>query len=142
MIEAGAGIETIALIFEHGTNALLPMGPLSFYPLRWIFESAGKILNAVHQAAGVPGVFEDLEEISQQYGPFSSIEADDEIFSVEFENLPGHALFSVPLKKEFELIKTAMQEFVDLVQSDAELTPGVLRSGLLLKTPGVSSASL
>jgi len=132
LIEAGVGIEIIALIFEHGTNALLPMGPLSFYPMRWIFESAGQILNAVHEAAGVPVVFKDLEEISLRHTPFPFIEDESGFDSVEFENLPGTGLISVPIKEEVELIKLATQEFVNLVLSNSNISVSVLRSGLLL----------
>lgn len=134
MVEAGAGQECLALIFEHGANAILPIGPLSFYPLSWIFSTAGEYLRAVQEQAGVPSLLRELADLRQQHGPLSVLDTlhAGETEAPEFSELPGIALFSIPTNQESSLIEAAVNEFARLVRSKDNLSEGFLRSGLLL----------
>ncbi|CAN5832578.1 hypothetical protein BH09VER1_BH09VER1_47670 [soil metagenome] len=134
MVEAGAGQECLALIFEHGANAILPIGPLSFYPLSWIFATAGEYLKAVQERAGVSSLLHELADVRQRYEPFPVLETlhAGEAGVPEFSGLPGIALFSIPTNQEIFFIETAVNEFVRLVRSKANFSEGFLRSGLLL----------
>jgi len=134
MVAAGAGQESLALVFEHGSNALLPIGPLSFYPLSWIYSTAGEYLESVQERAGVPNLLDELFDVCRQYEPFPVVESrhagEEDI--PEFSDLPGIALFSIPTHREIALIEAAVEEFVRLVRSNVVLSEDFLRSGLLL----------
>lgn len=146
LIKAGVGTEIIALIFEHGANAILPIGPLAFYPMSWIFESSREYLEILHEQAGLPLLLQDIKEVERQYGQFTRIDTleIDGTECAEFDSLPGISLFSVPTQLEFELVETAIDEFIRMASGNCKLSHDCLRSGmaLMLSRAGVPSRNL
>ena len=131
---AGAGNEVLGLIFEHGSNAILPIGPLAYYPLSWVFRTARDFLEAAHEKAGAPALFRELMAKRRQYGKPKSVKPSKSIGSdkPEFYSLPGIALFSIPKQRDVDLIEAATDEFIKKLSSNERMTDDRLRSGILL----------
>jgi len=135
LVEAGAGNEIIALIFGHGANALLAMGPLAFYPLSWVFRTARYFLEKVHEEAGIPALFQEMLQKRRQYPPPEPItpaEVTKKREMAECALLPGIAMLAIATQQEIELVDEATDKFIKQINNNEDMSDDSLRSGLLL----------
>lgn len=112
LVEMGAGHEVLALVFEHGANAILPHGPLSFYPLNWILAIGQQFMDMSHSNAGIDLLFDELSQAIKTYGAptVQEVADDSETLLPEFAGLPGISFLPVAISDECVLINSAANE--------------------------------
>lgn len=60
LVSAGLGFESIALMSEHGPNALLPGGPYSLAPFRIYLDWGREVLNNLYKRSRLTCLYHDL----------------------------------------------------------------------------------
>jgi hypothetical protein len=105
IIETGNGLEAIALITEHGTNALMPGGPYSLAPFRDYVDLGREILDALHHRCSVDVLFQALRARLVK-GPNSAkifSEIDTQTIAEESPclELPGFSALPLPTPSEW-----------------------------------------
>jgi hypothetical protein len=126
LVEHGYGFEAVALLTEHGTNALLPGGPYSLAPYNIYSDLGREALDAAH-AGAVSAVLNRLAEHSLaaqggartllNLGDAAKALSNDEVTCLE---LPGFSALPLPTPgqwNDFHVASDVFKRFVTRAQS-------------------------
>ena len=115
----GCGTEGLGLIFEHGANALLPGGPLSFVPLSIEFEAMASLMEAAHAGSGVDNLLRSISEgLRGSEVPTVSVIDNGAGDAPESDLLPGVYHVALPSATEYAVIRSAVAALNREVQPD------------------------
>jgi len=109
LVARGCCTEGLGLVFEHGANALLPGGPLSFVPMAVEFEAAASLMELAHAQCGVDRLLSAISErLRDAVVPLTTTTGGGNEDHPECDLLPCVYHLPLPLGEEYGAIQHAL----------------------------------